>query len=178
MNNGNFLSLSIPEGSKVTDSDGIDYTLERIEFHTPAEHRIRGLIFPLEMQFHHVEKSSGRRAAISVLVKDGAQSLTLGTFLDQAPSARGERKMHAALNPQDLLPKVRTYYLYTGSLTSPPCTEGVLWWVLDNYYHASEDQINQFKMLFPAGNARPLQLAHGRAPEEFRTADDAKAPIK
>ncbi len=130
VNNGKFFSIVVGGGNTLTDNQGKDYTLQRIDFHTPSEHRLRGLVFPVEMQFIHRSKS-GEFAAISVLVKEGKKSLTLGSFLDMVPTtANSERKMHTDLNPADLLPKEHTYFTYSGSLTSPPCSEPTLWWVL------------------------------------------------
>jgi len=135
----------------------------RIEFHAPSEHRINGDQFPLEAQFVHADLD-GNLAILSVLYKQGKANPGLAKLWRQLPAKAGRKVGMAAEVPADqLLPTNREYYRLSGSLTTPPCTEGVLWLVLKDQVTASEAQIDQLTKVLGGANSRPVQPLWGRA---------------
>ena len=120
------------------------------------------------MVAHIVHKDSdGHLAVVAVLLKDGAENRFLKSFWDQLPQSAGPEQAFANIkvNIADLLPDAKGYYTFMGSLTTPPCTEQVRWFVLKSPVELSEAQIAAFTKLYP-NNARPTQPTNGRKIEE------------
>ena len=143
------------------------FALKGIEFHTPSEHTLSGRRFPLEVQFFH-QNSRGQWAVVSVFAREGAANQALEAAWSQVPYQKGVNKTvsDAALPLQTLLPGPKTHYHYMGSLTTPPCTEGVNWSVLNNPITVSKEQIWAFKALYSQNN-RPQQPVNGRSVRNF-----------
>lgn len=152
------------EGGNSITIHGRRYDLQRIEFHRPSEERINGRQF--EMSAHLVHRDvEGRTAVVAVLMDQGDQgeghpmvqlvwnSLPLEKHIDQASSV--------PIDMARMLPEQKHYLTYMGSLTAPPCTEGVLWMVLKQPITLSREQISVFSRLYPM-NARPVQNTSGR----------------
>jgi carbonic anhydrase len=132
-------------------------------FHAPSEHRVNGKSY--EMELHLVHKSAiGELAVIGVFIKRGRTHPTLDRLLDQAPrEASGKvSNQEILIDPNLLLPTARVYFHYQGSLTTPPCSEGVRWFVLKEPQEASAEQIARFSALFAGGTARPVQPLNSR----------------
>lgn len=166
VNNGHTIQVNLP------DSGGIDigdthYALVQFHFHTPSEERIDGQAYPMEAHFVHKD-AEGHLAVIAVMLKEGNENAALEEVFDALPKAEGDKHALEALDPAALLPAERGYYAYTGSLTTPPCSEGVRWQVLKRPIEVSESQIEAFRKLFPA-NARPVQPLNGRQVQESRS---------
>lgn len=138
------------------------YDLQQFHFRTPSEHQVAGRRFPMEIQFVHRHKS-GKLAYVSVLVAPGTENLAareLWTRLPNTPNSRSAES-RAVLNARDLMPSEPAYFRYSGSLTTPPCTESVQWIVLEEPVLFSAKQIAQLRRITGA-NARPVQARHGR----------------
>eukprot|EP00163_Fabomonas_tropica_P018489 TRINITY_DN3282_c0_g1_i4.p1 TRINITY_DN3282_c0_g1~~TRINITY_DN3282_c0_g1_i4.p1 ORF type:complete len:305 (-),score=83.22 TRINITY_DN3282_c0_g1_i4:226-1140(-) len=169
VNTGHVIRLNYEEGSTFV-GDGTEYELKYILFRTPAEHRVRDLVFPLEVQLVHETRDSldkRQRAIISVLYTHGADNDALDTFLDDLPKDGGAAALlNHAINADDLLPNNRDFWAYDGSDTQPPCMQGVKWFVLTHFQTASPAQIKAFTDIFKF-NARPTQPLNGRVIRQF-----------
>jgi carbonic anhydrase len=135
---------------------GTRYELVQFHFHHPSEHLLSGKKFDMELHFVH-RSEAGRLAVLGVFIQPGAANAALGPIWAAMPAEAGPaRDAGAVVRPAALLPATRGYFRYTGSLTTPPCSEGVLWTVYKDPIEASPDQIRRFAALFPV-NARPAQ---------------------
>lgn len=139
------------------------YLLEQFHFHTPSEHTIDHKHYPMELHLvHHNERHE--TAVVAVFMEEGKHNPFFETFLEHAPSKVGEVNydQNQSLNPINLLPERKSYYLYSGSFTTPPCTEGVIWMVLHDPIEVSAEQIKRFRTLVGHDNVRPIQPLHKR----------------
>jgi Carbonic anhydrase len=154
VNNGHTIQANCA-GSGHTLIAGTRFELVQFHFHHPSEHLVAGKRFPLECHFVH-KSGSGQLAVLGVFIKEGAENAGLAKVFAAMPKEAGAQVPAGAMNPGTLLPAARGYYRYAGSLTTPPCSEGVLWTVFREPIEASPAQIAQFAALFPM-NARPVQ---------------------
>lgn len=147
---------------------GEHYGLSRVEFHQPSEHTIAGRAFDMEAQFIH-RAEDGRPVIVAVMLEKGAENPAVQTALNNLPLEKGGETAppDAAIDIAALLPAERGYYTFMGSLTAPPCTEGVLWMVLKRPQQISAAQLEIFQRLYPP-NARPVQPAYDRIIKESR----------
>lgn len=160
INNGHTIQVNCLAGSQA--QIGRDtYDLVQYHFHHPSEHILAGQRFELELHFVHRDKA-GHLAVVGVFIHAGAANATLQSLWSVLPAKAGPEKWTSvSFNPDRLLPANSSYYRYYGSLTTPPCTDGVLWTVFKEPIEASEAQIRQFAQLYP-NNARPVQPLHHR----------------
>ena len=144
---------------------GRRYRLEQFHFHRPSEEMINGKQF--EMVVHLVHKDGeGRLAVVAVLVEVGARQPVIQAVLNNLPLERGDEITAASqLDLAQLLPGDRRYFTYMGSLTTPPCTEDVLWIVMKQPVQATAEQLDLFSRMYPM-NARPIQTSAGRMIKE------------
>jgi len=140
--------------------DNREFQLESVEFHSPSEHQLSSKAFPIEIQMHH--RSPNGLLILSSFLAAGQKSSWFETFLKVAksvePNKTSERLM---FDPQNLLPSKLNYYQYSGSLTYPPCSEGVEWIVFNTPQQVSKKQILMLRDLMPINN-RPIQPANDR----------------
>lgn len=139
------------------------YLLEQFHFHTPSEHTIDHRHFPMELHLvHHNERHEV--AVVAVFMEEGKENPFFETFLQHAPTKVGEvvDDHSHTVNPIALLPERRSYYLYSGSFTTPPCSEGVSWLVMQDPIEVSAAQIEKFRALVGHDNVRPTQPLHKR----------------
>ncbi|MBL8329633.1 MAG: carbonic anhydrase family protein [Rubrivivax sp.] len=160
IDNGHTVQVNVGPGNTIQVM-GRTYELVQFHFHRPSEERINGRAF--DMVAHLVHKDlEGRLAVVAVLLDRGAAQPVIQTVWNNLPLEKGEAlPARVTLDPGELLPADRRYYTYMGSLTTPPCSEGVLWMVLKQPVQVSIDQINLFARLYPM-NARPIQSVSGR----------------
>ena len=160
INTGETIEISAPSGI-VTSLDGIAYELVQFHFHSPSEHTHDGI--PQAMELHLVHSDpDGNLLVIAVFLTEGAEHAALRTIFDNMPATPGQvRVVEGAVAPGDLLPTDKSTYRYHGSLTTPPCSEGVQWIVLTQPVEVSIEQIDAFRALYPE-NARPLQPLNER----------------
>ena len=159
LNNGHTIQVNIPAGSKLR-IDGIVYELLQFHFHRPSEEQIDGK--PMAMVAHFVHKSAeGKLAVIGVLLKEGNENPNIKTLWSNLPAAEGPPVdvPEVIFNPANLLPKELTFWSYEGSLTTPPCTEGVRFFILRTPVNISKEQVNAFPFKM---NARPVQPQNNR----------------
>ena len=159
LNNGHTIQVNVEPGSKLTiDKDS--YDLLQFHFHRPSEEKINGK--PSAMVAHFVHRNAaGKLAVVGVLLNQGGDNATLKTVFASAPKAEGpELEVKGAkINPGSLLPKSMSYYSFEGSLTTPPCTEGVTFYILKTPTTIAKAQIDAFPFKM---NARPTQPLNGR----------------
>jgi len=166
IDNGHTVQVNFEKGS-TAKIRGHEYALVQMHFHTPSEHTLSSKNFPIELHFVHKD-ADGKLAVIGVMYKKGTNHPGIETIWSHVPSTKGEEKTFADIhiNPSLFLPKVRTYYNYIGSLTTPPCSEGVNWNVLNTPVELSSAQIAAFQKIYSSNN-RPVQFLNGRKPANF-----------
>ncbi|MEE9385764.1 MAG: carbonic anhydrase family protein [Nannocystaceae bacterium] len=160
-NNGHTLQVDT-EGSGGVLFGTKEYALIQFHFHSPSEHRIDGKAFP--MVAHLVHKSAdGELLVVGVPLEGGEKNMTLETIWRHFPRETSATKFHdnVVFSVDALLPVDRSYYMYIGSLTEPPCAEGVRWVFLRSPVSISQRQIAVFKRAFPK-SVRPVQPINGR----------------
>lgn len=160
-NTSNTITVAYQQGSWI-EVDGTNYDLIEFHFHAPSEHTVAGNLYDMEMHLVH-KSEDGRLAVIGVLIKRGSINTAFNPFWNYLPSTTGESKQikSVILNAYDLLPSKKQTYRYDGSLTTPPCSEGVKWFVLTTPIEMSHSQIAAFKSIM-SGNNRPVQPLNGR----------------
>ena len=164
IDDGHTVQVNVAPGSSI-EVLGRRYALVQFHFHRPSEERIDGK--PFDMVVHLVHRDSeGRIAIVAVLLERGSAQKVVQNVWNNLPLEQGaELAAPGVLNPNELLPTERSYYTYMGSLTTPPCTESVLWMVMKTPVPISAEQIAVFAHLYPM-NARPIQPAGGRLIKE------------
>lgn len=164
INNGHTIQVNLATGGSIK-LDGVDFTLVQFHFHTPSEEKIRGKAYP--MVAHLVHKSAaGQLAVVAVLFEEGDENQALKAVFSGLPAKEGETvKLASGFNAKDILPAYKGYYKFIGSLTTPPCSEGVRWQVLKQRVELSKGQLAAFRKLYKM-NARPVQPLHGRKVDE------------
>ncbi len=144
------------------------YELEHVSFHRPGEQKIDGRAAPMAIHLLHQSKA-GKLAVVAVRVEAGNENSLIRTLWTNLPLEPGTPFTRADLkiDPGQLLPAKRSYYTFLGSLTTPPCTEGVLWLVLKAPIQMSKEQLASFATVY-RNNARPVQAVNGRVIKESR----------
>ncbi|HEX6850609.1 MAG TPA: carbonic anhydrase family protein [Candidatus Polarisedimenticolaceae bacterium] len=161
LNNGHTVQVSYAAGSSLS-VDGIAFELKQLHFHTPSENRIEGKSFPMEAHLVHADRD-GNLAVLALLFVDGEENGALKSIVATLPTSAGEKlALPAAFAAESLLPADRDYYRFSGSLTTPPCTEGVRWLVLKRAAPISAAQVEAFAHAMHGPNNRPVQPVHAR----------------
>jgi carbonic anhydrase len=144
---------------------GKKYELVQFHFHRPSEERIDGRRF--EMVAHLVHKNTeGKHAVVALLIETGTQNSIIQTVWNNLPLEKNQAiTASTPIDLSQLLPQKREYYTYMGSLTTPPCSEDVLWIVMKEPIYISENQIGIFSRFYPM-NARPTQSQNKRVIKE------------
>lgn len=163
LNNGHTVQVPYAPGSYVM-LDGQQYNLLQFHFHSPSEHAIEGQPWDAELHLVH-QNDAGDLAVVAVLLQadDGDDALSYGELSVNLPVKAGDKvRTGAIVNAKDLLPAKNTTYRYSGSLTTPPCSESVTWLVMTDPVTLSTRQINRYRELLNHNN-RPLQSLNNRA---------------
>lgn len=167
-NLGHTIQVEYDSGNTV-DFDENNYELKQFHFHTPSEHLINGMTFPMEMHLVHTLKSGDpndmQYLVIGVLFMEGEENSFLNEFISAIPKKQGEHieDHQTYVNVNDLFAAASSleYYNYQGSLTTAPYTESVQWLVVKHVFEASPEQIVTFNAL-EGNNARHVQALYGR----------------
>lgn len=162
-NDGHTLQVYDQVGQHLRIQDQ-DYRLIQFHFHTPSEHQRGGRSAPMEVHLVH-RNGAGDLAVVGILVEEGEANPLIQTLWEHSPKV-GETYQEAAVqvNAADLLPIDRTYLSYMGSLTTPPCSESVRWYLLEQAITMSAEQLLRFQQLYPH-NARPIRPLNQRIVE-------------
>ena len=161
IDNGHTVQVNYAPGSYISVS-GKRYELVQFHFHHPSEEKIEGKASDLVIHLVHKD-TEGRLAVVAVLFREGASNRAIKALVEHLPRSK-EKEMTAeqAIDAADLLPASRKYFGFAGSLTTPPCTEGVTWFVLRTPATLSKSELGTLAALYPH-NARPVQPLNGRA---------------
>lgn len=160
VNNGHTIQIDTDDTDDLM-VDGKSFSLKQFHFHAPSENLLNGKSYPVEIHFVHADKE-GQLAVVAVMVVEGKANPIINKILSLVPNKVNEvKKIDDKFNFESLFPKNKHYYRYSGSLTTPPCSEGVIWMVMKNPIEMSKQQIQDFAKLLKNNN-RPLQPLHGR----------------
>ncbi|MCI4625148.1 MAG: carbonic anhydrase family protein [Candidatus Magnetoovum sp. WYHC-5] len=162
INNGHTIQVNYSPNSTIT-INGKEYKLMQFHFHSPSEHTLMGESFPMEAHIVHATKDK-ELAVIGVLFKVGAENPFIKTLWEHLPQKvdKEETVKGVNINAKQLIPtNTATYYNYSGSLTTPPCSENVNWNVLQTPIEVSQEQVDKFVSLI-GKNARPVQPINER----------------
>ncbi|HEY9053066.1 MAG TPA: carbonic anhydrase family protein [Gammaproteobacteria bacterium] len=160
LNNGHTIQVNYNAGSEIT-VDGINFELKQFHFHAPSENLIDGKSYPLEAHLVHADKD-GNLAVIGVMFIEGKENKVLAKAWAKMPKNANDKQTLIGVAANDLLPKNHDYYRFNGSLTTPPCSEGVRWLVMKNAVTASKSQIETFTNVMHHANNRPVQATNAR----------------
>ncbi|EGA68819.1 carbonic anhydrase [Vibrio sinaloensis DSM 21326] len=159
LNNGHTLQTSL-EGNNTLTVDGKVFSLKQFHFHTPSENHVDGKEYPLEAHFVHADKA-GHLAVVAVFFELGKANPDLAQLLATVPSANSDVAIKIPFDADALLTNTNDYYRFNGSLTTPPCSEGVRWLVLKAPQTVSAEQVKLFNQAM-GNNNRPLQSLNAR----------------
>ncbi len=166
-NTGNGVEVHVKPGS-YSIAEGVRYDLQQFHFHHPSEEAVNGKL--TEMVVHLVHKSAdGKLAVIAVRLSEerGDPNAVMASLWQHLPKEAGKtEKDPDMVNPGGFLPGDRGYWTYMGSLTVPPCTEGVRWFVYEQPVSISRTQVRAFEALGYRINSRPHQDRNGRKIED------------
>ena len=168
-NKGHTIQLDFPKGSSVS-FDGRVYPLKQLHFHTPSEHQIDGVTFPMEVHVVNMiepetPEDPPHYLVMSFLYKMGAEDTFIASFLDHVPKEEGSEDLEPGT--VELIRRSELnyeYYHYRGSLTTPPYTETVNWLIVKEIQQASPEQIRRINLI-EGDNARRVQALYGRKVE-------------
>jgi len=160
VNNGHTIQINVAPGSML-QVDGHAFELKQFHFHAPSENLIEGKSFPLEAHFVH-KNEQGQLAVIAVLYASGQDNPVLGEAWKQMPAEKDKKIAWSAELGGGLLPASTAYYRFNGSLTTPPCSEGVRWLVLTEPVTVSAGQVHAFEKIMGEPNNRPVQPINAR----------------
>ena len=163
LNNGHTLEVEYEGGSTLTVGSQ-EYALLQFHFHVPSEHTVDGVAADMELHLVH-QNADGGLAVVAVMIDTGSENAALAPYWNEFPEDEGEAEVETAINAADLLPDSLDYYTYSGSLTTPPCSQDVTWFVLKGRISASQEQIDHLVGLL-GNNVRPVQPLNGRTVEE------------
>ena len=162
IDNGHTIQVNYAPGSFIVVG-GVRWELVQFHFHHPSEEKIDGKAH--EMVAHLVHKNAeGKLAVVAVLLDKGGASELVDTLWKNIPHEKGKEVAVAStsIDVTSLLPENRDYFTFQGSLTTPPCSEGVTWFVLKAPVKIADDEVAAFAKVYPL-NARPVQPLNGRA---------------
>ncbi len=161
VDNGHTIEVVYQPGSTVS-IDGEEYELLQFHFHTPSEHTIDNEASAMEVHFVH-QNEAGELAVVGVMMNPGEDNPIIASIWSAMSEGNKTNKSKSiTIDAANLLPNDYKYVGYTGSLTTPPCSEGVSWNLLLEPIELSPEQIATFESLYPY-NARPIQLLNGRS---------------
>ncbi|EKO3376623.1 carbonic anhydrase [Vibrio fluvialis] len=158
-NNGHTLQASV-SGNNTLSLDSKTFTLQQFHFHTPSENLIKGHQYPLEAHFVNAD-AEGNLAVLAVMFEVGKENSALSQLTQTLPKKGQSQLLSNAFPVNDLIPRLNDYYRFNGSLTTPPCSEGVRWFVLKQPQVLSAQQ-DQSLMQVMGHNNRPVQPHHAR----------------
>ena len=161
LNNGHTVQVNYDAGSYL-ELDGIRFDVAQFHYHAPSEHEIDGKLFAAEMHLVH-KSADGKLAVVGLLLQEGSANEAFDPFINNLPAEPSDViNAGVKINAMSFLPNIQTTYRYSGSLTTPPCSEGVNWLVMTTPVELSSAQLNKLVNLFE-GNNRPVQPLHDRS---------------
>lgn len=159
INNGHTVQFNVL-GDNSVNLKGKNYKLLQFHYHALSEHTIDGNHYPIEVHFVH-QHSASDFAVLGIMFKEGEENVLFKRYLDEFPAEKGEYSSDEMIDLSSLFPNDKSYFNYNGSLTTPPCSEVVDWYVLKTPVTASKEQIEQFSETLH-NNYRPIQPLNDR----------------
>lgn len=164
INNGHSIEYDFEAGDYINYKSD-EYVLKQIHFHEPAEHTINGVRYPLVIHMVH-QNTKGAYLVLAVMAIEGEESAPFAFLESYLPIQVGEMKIiNESFNLNLNLPNNKAYFHYIGSLTTPPCSQGVLWFIFQNPVTVSLEQVTTLNKLMPHHNYRDTQPLNGRIVE-------------
>jgi len=162
IDNGHTIQVNVGPGSTLSVGDKT-YSLKQFHFHHPSEEHVNGRGFPLVAHLVH-QDSEGHLAVVAILFEEGKANALVNSLWSNIPAEKEKAAdvPSVSVRAAELLAAGSGYFTYMGSLTTPPCSEGVTWYVLTSHSSVSAQQIATFSKIYP-GNARPIQPRNGRS---------------
>lgn len=160
VNNGHTIQINMPKGSTLRRGDRV-YELLQFHFHAPSEHHVAGKALPMEVHFVHKDTGSDALGVLGVFLTPGGTNASFAELAAAFPAEHGGEAAVGDVDPNGLLPASVGYWLYEGSLTTPPCTENVDWMVAREPVEVDDADIKRFTALYPM-NARPIRPLNRR----------------
>lgn len=160
-NKGHTVQVDFAQGGEL-QLDDENFVLKQFHLHSPSENLIKGKSYPLEIHFVHAN-TQGELAVVAMMFEQGTENPMLKRMWNRLPKKQSEKVVLKTPQPvNEMLPKNLDYYRFSGSLTTPPCSEGVRWLILKEIQQASATQISEFSKLMGHPNNRPVQSLNGR----------------
>lgn len=161
VNNGHTIMITVRDDDHLL-LDGKKFTLRQFHFHAPSENHIEGKAWPLEAHFVHADDNN-ELAVLAVMFEEGEENQALVPLIAAFPAKKNyPQVLNHGIDLSQLLPADQSYYRFSGSLTTPPCTEGVRWLVMKHPVTLSTSQLKMFQYALKYANNRPIQPLHGR----------------
>lgn len=162
IDNGHTVQMNYASGSTITVG-GQTYELNQFHFHRPSENHLNGKTFPMELHLVH-KNSEGKLAVVGVFLTVGAENPAIKSEWAHIPQEKGKEVTveGVTIDAAQLLPKSHSYYTFEGSLTTPPCSEGVVWFVMKEPTKISKAELDTFNHLY-SHDARPVQPLNDRS---------------
>lgn len=161
LNNGHTVQVNYDAGSYI-ELNGVRYDVAQFHYHAPSEHAVDGKLFAAELHIVH-KNADGGLAVVGILLDAGEQNDAIQPFIENLPAEKSEvADAGVTINATDLLPAEQTTFRYSGSLTTPPCSEGVNWLLLTTPVELSAEQVAALASIFEEGNNRPVQPLNDR----------------
>ncbi|OTQ30842.1 carbonic anhydrase [Gilliamella apicola] len=161
VNNGHTIQVNVTGNNQLILDEQI-FTLQQFHFHTPSENTIKGKHYPMEAHFVYKNKA-GELTVVALMFNSGEANFEIEKAWQQMPTEVNNKTiLNKTVDINTLFPKKLDYYRFSGSLTTPPCTEGVRWIVLEQATTASDEQIQKFHSIMHHDNNRPVQPLNGR----------------
>lgn len=168
LNNGHTVQVNYDAGSYI-ELDGVRYDVAQFHYHAPSEHAVDGKLFAAELHIVH-KNADGGLAVVGILLDEGTQNEAFQPFIENLPTEKSEvANAGVTINAAELLPAEQTTFRYSGSLTTPPCSEGVNWLLMTSPVQISAEQVEALASLFEEGNNRPVQPLNDRPLAEDST---------
>lgn len=163
LNNGHTIQAGFaPDAKDSVTIDDVPFQLQQFHFHAPSENTLHGKHYAMEMHLVH-QNAEGEIAVVAVMFEIGAENPELAKLWQSMPAKADESSpLPQKIDVNKLLPEDLSHYRFSGSLTTPPCTEGVRWLVMKHPITLSAQQLKQFTSVMHHANNRPVQPTHGR----------------
>ncbi len=159
-NNGHTIQVNFHKGNTLSLNNKT-YKLKQMHFHTPSENQINSKSYPMEAHLVHSSKK-GELLVLALMFEYGEENIIINQLLRNLPKKQNEKNnLKSDIYAYKILPDNKNYYSFTGSLTTPPCSEGVTWLVLKNAVNISKSQLKDFEEVMPVNN-RPIQKLNSR----------------
>lgn len=164
--NGHAIELVYEAGSTIT-WEGENYELKQAHLHGGSEHTLNGEQYDLEIHLVHKNEAGSSAVVVGIFIEEGTENAFFNQFFGNLPKIEGEHFTDTTeVNIADMFPAASNYYTYSGSLTTPPCSEIVTWIVMKEPVTASAAQIETLRAILPV-TYRPTQKLNGRTVRKF-----------